>query len=422
MISGVAGLCSDPVRRGQQRKRVAGHTSMADQITNTFTVAYRYPVVFSRAVFSPANPVLAAVLAEVCGGVRRPCLAILDGGLVEAAPGIASEVEAYLNQPSTQVALRRPPVVVRGGEQAKAGWGVPEATLRAAAEAGLCRHSVVLVVGGGAMLDAVGLGVALFHRGARLVRCPTTVLAQCDSGLGVKNGINLDGTKNLAGVFAPPAAVVNDVLLLTTLADRDWCAGIAEAFKVAAIRDRGFLGWLADAAGRLRARDLAAMEYLVRHCAGLHCRHIATGGDPFERGSARPLDFGHWSAHKLEALSGFSVRHGEAVAIGMAMDLLYAVRLGSVDRPGAERVLRAMAACGLPLWHASLEALAADGTPAVLAGIEEFRVHLGGDLHVTLPAPLGESLDVTELKHGLVIDAIAELRRRHAEFAQGGPQ
>jgi len=213
--------------------------------------------------------------------------------------------------------------------------------------------------------------------------------------------------------------VVNDVEMLGTLSDRDWCAGIAEAFKVAAIRDEGFLAWLEATATRLRARDVAAMEYLIRHCADLHCRHIAAGGDPFEWGSARPLDFGHWSAHKLEALSGFSLRHGEAVAMGVALDLLYAVGQGYVAQTEAERMLRAMARCGLPLWHASLDCRAADGTPAVLAGIEEFRLHLGGDLHVTLPAPLGRSRDVTQLDAALVVEALGRLRGLQAGLSEG---
>jgi 3-dehydroquinate synthase len=393
---------------------------MSDRITNSFSVTYRYPVLFTHGAFGLTNPVLAEVLAEVCGTGPRPCLVLIDGGLAAADPQMESRVGAYLEAHREVASLCGRPRVVPGGEVAKSGWEVPNLTLRLAAAAGLCRQSVVIAVGGGAMLDAVGLGVALFHRGARLVRCPTTVLAQCDSGVGVKNGINLDGCKNLAGVFAPPAAVVNDIDTLRTLSDRDWRAGVAEAFKVAAIRDVGFLAWLEAHAGELRGRDTAAMEYLVRHCAALHCQHIVGGGDPFESGSARPLDFGHWSAHKIEALSSFTLRHGEAVAVGIAVDLLYAVRLGLVGRDEAERLIRAMARCGLATWHAALENRAADGTPAVLAGLEEFRVHLGGDLQLTVPAPLGQSRELTALDPALLGEVIGELRALCRGLCQGG--
>jgi 3-dehydroquinate synthase len=214
--------------------------------------------------------------------------------------------------------------------------------------------------------------------------------------------------------------VVSDVDVLRTLSDRDWRSGLAEAFKVAAIRDAEFLLWLEAHAESLRGRNMAAMEWLVRRCAALHCRHIVTGGDPFESGNARPLDFGHWSAHRIEALSGFALRHGEAVAVGVALDLLYASRQGFVRRPEAEAVIRAMAACGLPVWDETLACVAADGAPAVLGGIEEFRRHLGGELRVTLPAPLGTSCEVTCLDRTVLAEAIGELRSLAAGIA-GGP-
>jgi len=389
---------------------------MPDRITNSFSVAYRYPVIFTRDAFSPANPAVADTCAAVgYGEGPTPALVLVDDGLAAAVPALTERIAAYARVHAHVLDLRGPPDCVRGGEAAKDGWATPNQVLRLAAAAGLCRHSLVLAVGGGAMLDAVGLGVALFHRGARLVRLPTTVLSQSDSGVGVKNGVNIDGVKNLAGVFAPPAAVINDLLALTSLSDRDWIAGIAEAFKVAAIRDAGFLEWLGDSAIPLRRRDQMAMETLVRRCAALHCEHIGRGGDAFESGSARPLDFGHWAAHKLESLTGFALRHGEAVAIGIALDLFYASRLGLIDRPAGERVAQALWRCGLPIWHPELGRRDATGTPVVLAGIAEFRQHLGGVLHVTFPAPLGQRRELTSIDHGTMAAAIADL----AAFAAG---
>ena len=165
-------------------------------------------------------------------------------------------------------------------------------------------------------MDMAGLAAATAHRGVRHIRIPTTTLSQCDSGVGVKNGINAFGKKNFIGTFAPPFAVINDFQLLAPLSPRDKRAGFAEAVKVACIRSREFFDALEEDAAALAQFQPDAMRKLIRRCAELHMDHIATSGDPFEFGSARPLDFGHWSAHKLEQLSDFKIRHGEAVAIG----------------------------------------------------------------------------------------------------------
>jgi 3-dehydroquinate synthase len=405
-------LCTVIVRRRT-------HSSiMPNRITNSFSITYGYPVVFTHDAFAPANPALAAAFSTAGGRGATPCLALLDDGLAAADPGLSARLVAYCQAHRSCVDLRAAPILIPGGERAKDGWEVPLLTLRQATAAGLCRHSIILAVGGGAMLDAVGLGAALFHRGAHLLRCPTTVLAQCDSGVGVKNGVNLDGIKNLAGTFAPPLAVLNDVETLRSLSDRDWVAGIAEAFKVAAIRDAGFLTWLTEHAETLRRRDLAAMETLVIRCATLHCEHIAAGGDAFEQGSARPLDFGHWAAHKLEGMSAFTLRHGEAVAIGIALDVLYAVRQGLVKPDPAAALIRALRRSGLPVWDAHLAQLASDGTPLVLTGLEEFRQHLGGQLHVTLPAPLGQGCEVTHIDGVAMAAAIADLAALQATLGQ----
>src|SRR5204862_561409 len=110
--------------------------------------------------------------------------------------------------------------------------------------AGLCRHSFLAAVGGGAVLDMAGLAAATAHRGIRHIRIPTTVLSQNDSGIGVKNGVNAFGKKNFLGTFAPPFAVINDSGFLTTLDDRDWRSGIAEAIKVALIKDAPFFNFI----------------------------------------------------------------------------------------------------------------------------------------------------------------------------------
>jgi 3-dehydroquinate synthase len=264
----------------------------------------------------------------------------------------------------------------------------------------------VIAIGGGAMLDLVGYVAATVHRGIRHIRVPTTVLSQNDSGVGVKNGVNAFGQKNMLGVFAPPFAVLNDSAFLDRLDERDKRAGIAEAVKVALIRDGAFFRWLERSVADLRAFRPAAVDYLIRRCAELHMAQIASGGDPFERGSARPLDFGHWSAHKLELMTGHALRHGEAVAIGIALDARYSVLSGLLPEGDDSRVCRLLGAVGLPLFHPTLKTADPSGGYRLIGGLREFREHLGGELTITLLAGLGQGVEVHAMDEKLILQAI----------------
>ncbi|HSA79279.1 MAG TPA: 3-dehydroquinate synthase, partial [Geminicoccaceae bacterium] len=274
------------------------------------------------------------------------------------------------------------------------------------------RHSYVIAIGGGALLDAVGLAAATIHRGVRLIRVPTTVLSQDDSGVGVKNGVNLFGVKNFCGTFAPPFAVLNDLDLLTPLAQRDKIAGMAEAVKVALIRDGAFFAWLERHADELITFQRRTLAQMIRRCAELHMRQIAQGGDPFETGSARPLDYGHWSAHKLESLTKHHVRHGEAVAIGIALDARYSVLAGLLAEGQDGRIFALLEHLGFRLWHPALEARRPDGTLALFKGLREFREHLGGELTVTLLEDIGRGIEVHEIDETRMLEAMNWLKER----------
>jgi 3-dehydroquinate synthase len=250
------------------------------------------------------------------------------------------------------------------------------------------------------------------------VRIPTTTLSQDDSGVGVKNGINAFGKKNFIGTFCPPFAVINDFQLLATLSPRDKRAGYVEAVKVACIRDREFFEIIERDAAALAAFEPAAMQRLIFRCAELHLNHIATSGDPFEFGSARPLDFGHWAAHKLEQLSDYKLRHGEAVAIGIALDVIYARKLGYLDAASAERVLTLLEKLGFDLFANELLNVDSAHNLHVIAGLMEFREHLGGELTITLLKAIGQGFEVHEMNLPKVIEAIYELQERHAARAR----
>ncbi|MFP4055774.1 MAG: 3-dehydroquinate synthase [Candidatus Brocadiia bacterium] len=389
-------------RRAEPRARV---------YIEEISVPFSYPVYFTRRALSADNPVLADV-AKRPGEAPARVLAYLDDGLVAAHPYLPDALPAYARRHADAIDLVAPPRVLPGGEKAKDGWSVAGRVLDDIAAHRLCRHSAVVVAGGGAFLDAVGLGASLVHRGVRLIRMPSTTLSQDDGGVGVKTGINLGGVKNLVGTFAPPFAVVNDLDFLATLPREVMLDGVAEAFKVAIIKDPDFFAFLCEAAERLRDGEPAALEHAVRRSAELHLAHIREGRDPFEMGDARPLDFGHWAAHRLEALSGYALRHGQAVAVGIALDAYYAWRTGRLARGELERILEAFARAGLPTWHPLLAARDEAGALRVLEGVEQFREHLGGRLSVTLPQGIGHRVEVHAIEPSLVGEGIRFLQER----------
>lgn len=378
-----------------------------------FAVPFRYPVHFTEGLFDPRNPLLADVVSMLEPGRRHRALVFVDDGVAAALPGLVASIAAYAAHHADRIDLVAPPIPVAGGEKIKSDLYFIEQMQQALYDHHIDRHSYVVAVGGGAVLDAAGLVAATTHRGIRHIRVPTTVLAQNDSGVGVKNGVNLHGSKNFVGTFAPPFAVLNDLDFVAALPPRDKIAGMAEAVKVALIRDRDFFHWLEASADRLALFERDAMAVMIRRCAELHMRQIAHGGDPFETGSARPLDYGHWSAHKLESLTRHHLRHGEAVAIGIALDTRYSVRSGLLAGGEDERVCWLLEHLGFRLWHPALEKTGPGGL-AVMAGLQEFREHLGGELTITLLAGIGTGVEVHEIDETLMADCIGWLKTREA--------
>lgn len=377
-----------------------------------FKVDYSFAVHFTRDVFAADNGILADVLAPAAGGRPARALVYLDERVAAAFPSLERQIHAWFALHEARgIRLAAAPEIVTGGEAAKGSLGVVERVGRTCHDLGICRHSYILIIGGGAVLDAVGFAASLVHRGIRQVRLPTTTLAQGDAGLGVKNAVNAFGAKNFLGTFTPPRAIINDSRFLEAQDDRSWRAGVAEAVKVACIKDAAFLRELAGLAPRIAARDLPALERVIRRSAELHLEHITQAGDPFEQGSSRPLDFGHWSAHRLEGLTSHRLLHGEAVAIGVALDLLYAVEIGRITAAEADLGLGILARSGFRLWDEVLDLKDAQGRRLVYAGLEQFREHLGGELTLAMPDGLGRQQDVNEFDQAACERALGRLRR-----------
>lgn len=378
-------------------------------LQQSFSVRFDYKVFFTTHLFSVENPAFRNFLTvEKRSDVPPKVLFVLDDQVMSHHPRLIDDIKAYFKTVAT-LQLVEDVVVIPGGEAAKNDEKLFYKIVDAVNDYKIDRHSYLVAIGGGSILDLAGYAAAVSHRGIRHIRIPTTVLSQNDSGVGVKNGINFYTKKNFLGTFAPPVAVFNDFHFLTTLNAVDWRSGISEAIKVALIKDAAFFQWLADNAAKLARRDMPAMQYLVKHCADLHMQHIRSG-DPFEMGSARPLDFGHWSAHKLEQLTKFNIRHGEAVAIGIALDTVYSHLSGRLTRVAMDQILQVIETLGLPITHPLLEVTGA-GSP-LLKGLEEFREHLGGELTITLLKGIGHGEEVHEMDGALIQQASEWLKNK----------
>ena len=355
-------------------------------------LTFKHRIVFTRDAFGAGLQDLADLFADAAGEKRG--LILIEDAVARAWPGLESAAREGMRSIGFEIADL---AVLPGGEQVKADDALVREVWRLIDAAHLDRHSYVVVIGGGAFLDAVGFAAATAHRGMRLVRVPTTTLAQCDSGVGVKCAINGFGKKNWIGSFAVPYAVVNDFAFLQSLDLITQRAGLIEAVKVALVKDREFFEWIEARLAGLAALDAPLLEACVERSAMLHARHIAEGGDAFESGSSRPLDFGHWAAHKLESMTGGELSHAPAVAIGLALDVLYSVEVGLVPSALAARVLAVISGLGLATFHPALDLRDACGRRVVLDGLEEFREHLGGRLTVMMLGGIGRGVDVNDI-------------------------
>jgi 3-dehydroquinate synthase len=370
-------------------------------LQQSFNLKFEYKVYFTSDLFNKSN----TLFNDFFKGpdIIRKILFVVDEGVgIEVVQQLKEYFSLY-----HAVQLVPEILIIPGGEIVKNDTRYFDQVLEAMNKHKIDRHSYVAAIGGGSVLDLVGYAAAVCHRGIRHIRIPTTVLSQNDSGIGVKNGINYFGKKNFLGTFSPPIAVFNDKLFIDTLSDRNYRSGISEAVKVALIKDPAFFEWIENNSDALVQREREAMNYLICRCAELHMQHIA-GLDPFESGSSRPLDFGHWSAHKLEQLSNFEVLHGEAVAMGIALDTVYSNLCGYLSEPESQRVIDLLNKLGFDLAHPMMEV--SDNRSPILLGLEEFREHLGGELTIMLLEKIGQGIEVHEIDPELLKKASYLLR------------
>lgn len=385
--------------------------SSSESLDFSFHVPFLHRLRLTRDIFGQDEQVLADLI-EASGDALPRVQFWIDEHVAAAQPQLPARIRAFSRRHRDRFSIVGKIQVCPGGEAVKNDIHILERMLKCINAADLDRRSYVVVIGGGAVLDAVGFAAAIAHRGIRLIRLPTTTLAQADSGVGVKNSVNLFEKKNWIGSFAVPWGVINDESLLATLPDRDFRCGFSEAVKVSLLKDPEEFARIEAGAEQIRERDMTVARDVIRRSAQLHLEHITRGGDPFESLEARPLDFGHWSAHKLEPMTRFELRHGEAVAIGVAIDSVYSSLVHGFPQEDAQRVLQTLANLGLSLNHPLLEKI-----DVLFDGLEEFRQHLGGRLTVTMLEQIGRKIDVHQIDRQRMqqaIETVAEFGRQHA--------
>ena len=363
---------------------------------------------FTRDLFSPVNSVLSDVVSKSGSSESSKFIVFVDGGVVGGKQNLLREIVSWFNAKDGELELVDSPFVLPGAEACKNDWSLIPEIWEKMNRNSIDRHSYVLAIGGGAFLDMVGFAASTAHRGVRLIRVPTTSLSQGDGGVGVKNGINYFGKKNWVGSFSVPFAVINDFAFLESLDDTSRRAGIIEAIKVALVRNKKFFIEIEKLSDRLFKLEQAALEYVIQRSAEEHVDHISISGDPYELGSARPLDFGHWVAHKLEQISAFRIGHGEAVAVGLAVDLIYSKRVGIISKDDCDRILNLIRSTGFNIYDPELSRIEA-GRSVILQGLEEFREHLGGILTITLVPEIGRKIEVNDMDESEILASIDEL-------------
>ena len=375
-------------------------------ISQQFSIDYSYDILFTDHLFK--DPRCLKLLKE---NQATSVAVIIDDGVISHWPNLIDSIETLFKDAPK---LAAPVFITPGGEAAKNSSTQLFGVIEYMNTAKLDRQSLVIVIGGGAVLDLVGFAASITHRGIPHIRIPTTVLSQNDGGVGTKNGINYQGKKNFLGSFYPPIAVINDQRFLTTLSNRDWRAGIAEAIKVALLKDPEFFDWIYDHVNELNNRNLSIMNQLIQRCAKLHAEHI-TSGDPFERSSSRPLDFGHWSAHKLEQISDFDINHGEAVAIGLLIDCYYAAEIGELALNEVNRVHKLIKNLGFDEFQPFLMTNSSLNKE-LITGLDEFREHLGGKLTIPLIKEIGLGFEVHTIDSNLLNTAVMNFQKASHEI------
>ena len=339
---------------------------------------------------------LGAELAAVLGGAR--------------AAVVTDETVGGLHLDALRAALRAqgldsPALCLPPGEGTKC-WRELECTVEWLLDQRIERGDAVVALGGGVIGDLAGFAAAILRRGVRLIQIPTTLLAQVDSSVGGKTGINSPHGKNLVGAFHQPSLVLCDTALLSTLPPRDWLSGYGEVVKYGLLADADFFGWL-EGKGPGLVDDPAALAEAVARCCAIKAGIVAR--DERESGERAHLNLGHTFGHALEAATGFSGRllHGEGVAIGCVLALTLSARLGHAPQEDASRLAAHMERMGMPRRLGDV-AGALPPPEALLDLMRQDKKVVGGRLRFVLTRGIGDAFVADDVPEDAVLDVLRQ--------------
>jgi len=354
------------------RERANAKTTMNEQASISLNVELgdrSYPIAIGRGLLDDT-----ALLNRYIGGAGSK-VAIVTNTTV--APLYLDKIAGPLRAAGREVV----PIILRDGEEYKTWESLNE--VFDALLANKCdRKTTLVALGGGVIGDMTGFAAATYMRGVPFVQIPTTLLAQVDSSVGGKTGINHPLGKNMIGAFYQPRAVIADTATLDTLPDRELSAGLAEVIKHGAILDAGFFDWIEANIAKLVARDHAALAHAIARSCEIKADVVAR--DEREGGLRAVLNFGHTFGHAIEAGMGYGTwLHGEAVGCGMVMAADLSRRLGLIDDAAVERVRKLVEAAGLPVVAPDL------GVDRWIELMEVDKKNEGGAIKFILLKPLG---------------------------------
>ena len=342
---------------------------------------------------------LARAATEIAPLLRRRKVAVITDDTV-AATHLMELARAFEMAGITLTALTIPP-----GEQSK-GWPQLARCVEWLLEQKVERRDVVVAFGGGVVGDLVGFASAILRRGVRFVQIPTTLLAQVDSSVGGKTGINTAQGKNLVGAFHQPSLVLADIGVLETLPARDFLAGYGEVVKYGLLGDAAFFEWL-EVNGPALARDPAKRQYAVTRSVQMKAGIVSR--DETEEGERALLNLGHTFCHALEKATGYGDRllHGEGVAIGCALAFELSQRLGLCSQEAPSRVRAHLRAMGTKVDIADIQG-SLPSAEALLALMGQDKKVVDGKLRFILARGIGEAFVADDVPHDVVLALLAE--------------
>lgn len=338
-------------------------------------------------------------IPEIISQKRRPSKAVVITNRV-IAPKYGNEIEYILRDADIETES----IIIRAGESNKSLSTILR-IYENLAEMNLDRHAAIVAVGGGVVCDIGGFIAATYLRGLDLYQVPTTLLAQVDASVGGKNGVDLPQGKNLVGTFYQPTAVIADVSTLRTLPVREMRSGMAEIVKHGVVYDEDYFKYIRSRASYMTARNEEEMIKIIRRSVEIKADVVAS--DEFDEGIRGILNFGHTVGHALEVVTDYrSIKHGEAVAIGMITESIIAEMLGICQNGTTGEIANTVVGLRLPVQIPDDVS-----TSELIEAMNYDKKTVAGNLRMALPTALGHAQMVESIPRDIVAEAIDNHRK-----------